>query len=148
MSRLARGYLIVVSILNGIAGLVCGVLFVLRPDGSLLQAGALLPIIETLPLANVFFQDFLWIGIAMLLVLGVPNTVAAVMLVRRAEGQYVATLVAAILLALWTGFELIFMYNAPALGYFIVGALSILASVFLMRQSHEASAKAKLARKR
>ncbi len=133
MKRLARGYLIVVSALNGLAGLVCGVMFIVRPDGSLLQAGALLPVIRTLPLANVFFRDFFWIGVAMLLVLGVPNTVAAVMLLRRSEQQYLATLASGLLLVIWTGFELIFMYNAPALGYFVVGALSILASVFLMR---------------
>ena len=140
MTRLARGYLIVVCILNGAAGLVCGVLFILRPDGSLLQAGALLPVIETLPLADVFFRDFLWIGIAMLFVLGVPNMVAAVMLIRRSDVQYVVTLIAGVLLAMWTGFELIFMYNGPALGYFLVGAASILASIFLMRRPDEATA--------
>ena len=134
MRRLARGYLIVISVLNGLAGLVCGLLFILRPDGSLLQAGALLPVIGKLPLADFFFQDFLWIGIAMLLVLGIPNAVAAVMLIRRAEKQYVATLGAGLLLMMWTGFELIFMYNAPALGYFVVGVLSVLCSVFLMRR--------------
>jgi hypothetical protein len=132
--RLARGYLIVVSLLNGFAGLVCGVLFIIRPDGGLLQAGALLPTIRTLPLANVFFQDFFWIGVAMLIVLGAPNTIAAAMLIRRSQQQYVATLVAGVLLMVWTGFELAFMYNAPALGYFVVGVLSILSSVFLQRQ--------------
>jgi hypothetical protein len=131
--RLARTYLIVVSILNGFAGLVCGVLFIARPDGGLMQAGALLPIVRTLPLASVFFQDFLWIGIAMLLVLGIPNTVAAVMLVRRNETQYLVTLAAAVLLIMWTGFELIFMYNVLALVYFLVGVLSIVASVLLRK---------------
>ncbi len=135
MQRVARGYLIVVSILNGLAGLVCGLLFIVRPDGSLLQAGALLPVIRTLPLASVFFRDFLWIGVAMLLVLGVPNTVAAVMLLRRSEQQYLVTLVAGLLLVMWTGFELVFMYNAPALGYFAIGLLSILASVFRTRRA-------------
>lgn len=138
--RLARGYLIVVSVLNGLSGLVCGVLFLIRPDGSLLQAGALLPVIRTLPLSSLFFQDFIWIGVAMLLALGVPNTVAAVMLIRRAASQYLVTLVAGILLILWTGFELIFMSNAPALVYFAVGVLSILCSLLLLRESASLSA--------
>lgn len=140
MRRLARGYLIIVSILNGLAGLVCGALFIARPDGGLLQAGALLPIIRTLPLAQIFFRDFLWIGIAMLLVLGIPNTVAAVLLFRRSESQYLITLVAGLLLVAWTGFELIFMYNVPALGYFVVGVLSALASVYLIRQASSTNA--------
>lgn len=140
MRRLARGYLIAVSTLNGLSGLVCGALFIIRPDGSLLQAGALLPVIGTLPLANVFFQDFRWIGIAMLLVLGIPNTVTAAMLIRRFERQYVASLLAGLLLAMWTGFELIFMYNIPALGYFVISVVSILASAWLLKPAVGTSA--------
>ena len=111
MRRVARGFLIVVSILNGLAGLVCGLLFIAAPDGRLLQAGALLPVIGALPLANVFFRDFVWIGVAMLLVLGLPNTVAAVMLLRRNKRQYVATLLTGVLLLLWCSFEMAFMLN-------------------------------------
>ena len=83
MQRAARGFLIVVSILNGVAGLVCGVLFIAGPDGHFLQAGALLDVVQELPLASLFFQDFVWIGVAMLLVLGLPNSVATVMLLRK-----------------------------------------------------------------
>ena len=135
MRRLARGFLIVISILNGLSGLVCGVLFIAGPDGRLLQAGALRPVIQGLPLANVFFRDFFWIGVAMLLVLGIPNTVAAVMLLRRSERQYVATLVAGILLLLWCGFEMVYMFNVPALGYFTVGVISVLCSILLLKPS-------------
>ena len=133
MQRAARGFLIVVSILNGVAGLVCGVLFIAGPDGRFLQAGALLDVVQELPLASFFFQDFVWIGVAMLLVLGVPNSVATVMLLRKNEDQYFATLFAGVLLLLWTGFELIFMINALAIGYFIIGLVSVLSSVMLRR---------------
>lgn len=139
MQRVARGFLLVVSVLNGLSGLVCGVLFIAGPDGGLMHAGALLPIIRTLPLTEVFFRDFLWIGVAMLLVLGIPNTLAAVMLIRRNRRQYIATLAAAVLLIFWTGFELLLMYNAPAVGYFVVGVLSVACSAVLLRAG-EASA--------
>ena len=133
MRRAARGLLIVVSILNGLAGLVCGVLFIAGPDGRFLEAGALLRVIQELPLASVFFQDFVWIGVAMLLVLGVPNSVATVMLLRKSENQYPATLIAGVLLVLWCGFELIFMINALAVGYFIIGLISVVSSILLLR---------------
>jgi EamA domain-containing membrane protein RarD len=97
-----------------------------------MQAGALLPVVQRLPLASVFFRDFVWIGVAMLLVLGVPNSIAAVLLLRKSAHQYHATLVAGVLLLLWCGFELIFMFNALAVGYFIVGLISILSSVVLL----------------
>ena len=135
MRRAARGLLIVVSMLNGLAGLVCGVLFIAGPDGRFLQAGALLPVIQELPLASVFFQDFVWIGVAMLLVLGVPNSAATVMLLRKSENQYLATIIVGVLLILWCGFELIFMINALAVGYFIIGLISVLSSVLLLRRT-------------
>ena len=134
MRGAARGLLIVVSILNGVAGLVCGVLFIAGPDGHFMQASALLPVVQELPMASVFFQDFVWIGVAMLLVLGVPNSIAAVMLLRKSMNQYRVTLAAGVLLALWCGFELIFMFNALAVGYLVVGLISILSSIVLMRR--------------
>ncbi|MDZ4177724.1 MAG: hypothetical protein U1E29_00600, partial [Coriobacteriia bacterium] len=140
--RVARGFLIVVSVLNGAAGVVCGVLFLAGPDGHLMQAGALLPVVQRLPLASVFFRDFTWIGIAMLLVLGIPNSIAAVMLLRRSESQYLATLTAGVLLVLWCGFELIFMFSALAVGYFAVGLVSILSSIVLLRELTSATVSA------
>jgi hypothetical protein len=133
MRRGAQGFLIVVSVLNGLAGLICGVLFIAGPDGRFLRAGALLPVIQTLPLANVFFQDFLWIGVAMLHALGVPNLIAVVMLLRWSRKQYAVTLVAGVLLVVWCGFEMIFMFNVLAVGYFVVGVLSVLCSISLLR---------------
>jgi hypothetical protein len=133
MRKGARGFLIVVSVLNGLAGLVCGTLFIAGPDGSLLQAGALLPVIGALPLASVFFRDFLWIGVAMLLVLGLPNLVAAAALLRRSERQYIATLVAGVLLVLWCSFEMAFMLNVLAAGYLVAGVLTVLCSILLLR---------------
>ena len=133
MRKVARGVLIAVSILNGVAGFVCGVLFLAGPDGRLMQAGALLPVVQRLPLASVFFRDFVWIGVAMLLVLGIPNSIAAVMLLRNNVSQYVAALVAALLLILWCSFELVFMFNALAVGYFSVGLISAGSSIVLMR---------------
>ena len=135
MRGAARVVLIVVSVLNGVAGLVCGVLFIAGPDGHLMQAGALLPVIQGLPLASVFFRDFVWIGVAMLLVLGVPNSIAAVMLLRKSENQYLATLFAGALLVLWSGFELIFMVNALAVAYFAIGLVSGLFSIMLLRST-------------
>ena len=134
MRGAARGLLIAVSILNGAAGLVCGVLFIAGPDGRFMQAGALLPVVQGLPLASVFFQDFVWVGVAMLLVLGVPNSIAAVMLLRKSMNQYRVTLAAGVLLALWCGFELIFMFNALAVGYLVVGLISIMSSIVLLRR--------------
>lgn len=140
MRRASRVYLIVVSILNGLAGLICGVLFIASPDGSLMGFQALLPVVGALPLADIFFRDLWWIGVAMLLVLAIPNLAALVMLLRRSANQYRVTLAAAALLMLWCGFEIVFMFNAGAVGYFLVGFISALCSGALLRTPDRASA--------
>lgn len=131
MRRVARGFLITISIINGIMGLVCAVLLLLAPDGRNLGMQVLLPTIATFPLADTFFRDFVWIGIAMLLGLGIPNLLAAVMLLRRSGMQYVVTLVAGVLLILWCAFELLYMFNVAAVGFLVVGVLAVVASVVL-----------------
>lgn len=132
MRKAARRFLIVVAMLNGIAGLVCGILFVISPDGSLMGFEPLLGVVGTLPLADVFFRDLRWIGIAMLLALAIPNLAAFVMLLRRSAKQYAATSAAALLLILWTGFELLFMFNIAAAVYFVVGVVSLVVSARLL----------------
>ena len=132
MSRIARGYLFVVSALNGLAGLICGVLLLLEPDGRLLQMGAARAMIRAFPLADVFFRDFFWIGVAMLVALGLPNLLALAALVRRDKRQYLVTLGGGVLLICWCTFEMLFMFNAAAVGYFVAGALEIAASALLL----------------
>lgn len=140
MRRMTRGFLIAISVLNGAAGLVCGVLFLLSPDGSLMGFEPLLEVVEALPFADVFFRDLTWIGVAMLLALGIPNLTASVLLLRRSEKQYLVTLAAAVLLILWCGFEIIFMFNVAAAGYLAVGVISALASVALKRHTSDSRA--------
>ena len=141
MHRAARIWLLVFSALNGVAGLVCGFLLIARPDGSLLMASALLPAIKRFPLADVFFRDMFWIGVAMLLALGIPNLIAFGALFRRHGHQYQLSLAAAVLLMLWCGFEMPLMFNYAAVGYFIVGAISAALSVWLLGVSPETSAR-------
>lgn len=137
MERTARGFLIAVSALNGVLGLVCAVLLLLRPDGRFLGLQVLLPVIGEFPLAGIFFRDFLWIGSVMLLALGLPNLVALVMLLRRASAQYGATLIAGLLLLLWCAFELVYMFNVAAVAYLAIGVASASASLWLMsRDAH------------
>ena len=54
------------------------------PTGVKWGMEALLPLLQQLPLADVFFQNFIWSGIVLLLVNGVTNTVAFILLAKKA----------------------------------------------------------------
>jgi len=76
----------------------------------------------------------------MLIALGIPNLIAVVMLLRPGENQYLAILGAGVLLLMWCGYELLYLFNVAAVGYFVVGAISVLFSVLLLRPAVEESA--------
>jgi hypothetical protein len=134
VEKSARGFLISVSAFNGVLGIVCAALLLARPEGGLMGMQVLLPVVGRFPLASVFFRDFLWIGIVMLLALGIPNAAAAVLLVRHHPMQYRITLVSAVLLIAWCGFELVYMYNLAAVAFLSLGVASAFASLWLMRR--------------
>ena len=126
-----RGFVLVTTLFNGIAGLICGLLFIGWPDGSLMAAEGMIPMLQTFPLADIFFRDFLWIGIAMILVLGIPSTIAGIMLLRKTAHQYIGSLVAAVLVLLWCMAEMPFLPNPLCLFFGVVALLQITASICL-----------------
>ena len=130
MSKAARIFLIAANLANGIAGIVCGLLFVAAPDGALMGAadGGLLEIVQAFPLSEVFFRDFRWIGFAMLLAIGLPGMVAAVALLRREHNRYRWSLLAGVFLFAWCTIEMLFMPNWLCVLYAIVAALTIVLS--------------------
>jgi len=133
--KAARPFLFVVSALNALAGLICGVLLIAAPDGSLMAAGELLPVVATFPLAYLFFQDLRWIGIAMLLVLWIPNELAVLALWFKHRLQYTVVVITNIAMMLWCTFQFIFMFNWLAVVYFVLGALMVIAAIYLSRRA-------------
>ena len=132
--RITRFFLLAVSIVNALSALVCGVLLVVAPDGSLMAAGELIPVVATLPLAQIFFQDLLWIGIAMLLVLCIPNATASILLMRRAMSQYQAAIFANALIMMWCTFQFFYMFNWLAVFYFVLAAAMVGCATLMTRK--------------
>ena len=67
----------------GIGAVVGSVCMFIRPDGSLLQMQNMLPYFKKLPLSDILYQDYLFPGAALLIVNGLTNLTAAVLLLRK-----------------------------------------------------------------
>ncbi|MCL2402956.1 MAG: hypothetical protein FWC86_01785 [Coriobacteriia bacterium] len=135
INKIARLFIFIVSTVNALAGLVCGILLIVAPDGRLMAAGELLPVIAALPLAHIFFQDLRWIGIAMLIVLWIPNELSTIALWLKHKLQYTVVVIANAAMMLWCTFQFIFMFNWLAVAYFVLGMLMIVAAVYLSRRT-------------
>jgi len=96
----------------------------LKPDGSLLGMQGLLPYFQVLPLARYLYQDYLFPGIALLCVNGIPNVVAALLIGKRKRSGEILGGVLGLTLMAWITIQfVIFPLNFMDIWFFINGIL-------------------------
>lgn len=96
---------------------------------------AMLPYFQVLPFANVLFQNFIFPGIALLVLIGITNTIAFVLLVRKNRYGNVAGMICGLILMAWICIQFfIFEKNIMSAIYFVFGILQVLTGVFAMRK--------------
>ena len=65
-------------------GAVCGAIGMLSdPTGKAMGMDSMLPYFQVLPFAEVLFQNYIFSGIALLIVNGLTNIIAAIMLIKK-----------------------------------------------------------------
>ena len=118
----ARRLLIFWTLFIGVGAVAGAAAMLADPSGRFLGMDAMLPYFQVLPLADVLFQNFVFSGIALLIVNGLTNlTAAGLLLCRRRAGQILGGLFG-ITLMLWIGIQFyIFPLNFMSTSYFIFG---------------------------
>lgn len=108
----------------GIGAVAGAVGMLLDPSGRAMGMDAMLPYFQKLPLAKVLFRDLTFSGIALLLVNGVTNLTAAVLLLRRKRAGVILGGVFGITLMLWICIQFyMFPPNFMSTAYFLFGAV-------------------------
>ncbi|MGN1041067.1 MAG: hypothetical protein ACI4QL_06545 [Candidatus Fimimonas sp.] len=108
----------------GIGALVGGTCMLIKPDGSILQMQSMLPYFQVLPFADVLFQDYVFAGIMLILINGVTNVAAAVLVLMNKKIGYVLGTIFGITLMLWITIQfVIFPFFLIDLLYFVFGVL-------------------------
>ncbi len=79
----ARRALIFWTLFIGIGALAGGTMMLVDPTGKAVRMDAMLLYFQVLPFADVLFQNFLFSGIALLIVNGFTNLTAAALLIAR-----------------------------------------------------------------
>lgn len=111
----------------GIAAVFGSSCMFIRPDGSLLGLKEMLPYFRVLPFSDLLFQDYTFSGLMLLLVNGLPNLDAFLLLLRRKRSGHVLTAVQGILLMAWISIQFaIFPMNALDIIFFLYGALQFI----------------------
>ena len=85
----------------GIGALWGSIAMFISPDGSILKMENMLPYFRVLPLAKYLYQDYIFPGIALLLINGIPNLVASYLIIRKNKKGIILGGILGVVLMLW-----------------------------------------------
>ncbi|MDO5575029.1 MAG: hypothetical protein Q4G60_13730 [bacterium] len=140
--EVARKWLIFWCLFIGIGAVGGATCMLLKTDGSLMGMQEIIPYFQVLPFAEYLFQDFLFPGIALLCVNGIPNLVAAgLLLAKKKQGVFLGGLFG-VTLMLWICIQfVIFPLNFMSTIYFFFGlaqaATGYAANIFYKQEHFE-----------
>ena len=118
----ARKWLIFWTLFIGIGAVAGGLSMIIDPSGKTLHMDGMLPYFQKLPFANVLFRDFLFSGFALLIVNGLTNITAAVLLFRKKKLGVILGGIFGVTLMLWICIQFyMFPPNFMSSIYFVFG---------------------------
>lgn len=120
----ARKQLIFWTLFIGIGAVGGAMCMLIDPSGRLIGMDALLVYFKKLPLADILFEDYAFSGIALLLVNGIPNLIAAGLLFAHKKFGVICGGILGVTLMLWICIQFyMFPFNFMDTAYFIFGAI-------------------------
>ena len=135
----ARRWLIFWTLFIGVGAVAGGLSMILDPSGKTLHMDGMLPYFQVLPFAKTLFQDFLFSGFALLIVNGLTNLTAAVLLLRRQKLGVILGGVFGVTLMLWICIQFyMFPLNFMSTAYFIFGLCQALTGYVAWRRLRQA----------
>ena len=138
--KTARRLLVFWTLFVGIGAVAGAAGMLLDTTGKAMGMDAMLPYFQKLPFADVLFQSFLFPGIALLIVNGISNLTAAVLLLLKKKSGVVLGGVFGVTLMLWICIQFyMFPANFMSTAFFIIGFFQAVtgyaAWVFLKQES-------------
>lgn len=129
--KVSRIALLFWTLFIGVEAVWGATLMFVAPDGSLLQMAEMLPYFKVLPFADILFSDFIFPGIALLVVNGITNLVAAAFLFANKKVGAKLGMYFGITLMLWINIQfVIFPFNWLSTTYFVFGLLQFVTGAF------------------
>lgn len=121
-AQIAGQWLLCWTLFIGLGAVAGASGMLLDPSGKAMGMDTMLPYFQVLPYAEVLFQNFLFSGIALLIVNGLSNLTAAALLLRKKKSGVILGGVFGVTLMLWICIQfVIFPLNFMSTSYFIFG---------------------------
>jgi len=119
----------------GIGAYAGAFMMISDPSGVTFGMIEMLPFFQKLPLADILYQNFLFPGIALLIVNGLSNTISVIFIFRRNKYAALSGMICGIILMLWICIQFyIFPFNFMSTLYFIFGILQAVNGLIFLKQ--------------
>ena len=118
----ARKWLSFWTLFIGIGAVGGALCMIIDPSGKTMHMDEMLPYFQVLPFAKVLFQNFLFSGFALLIVNGLTNLTAAVLLLKKKKLGVILGGIFGVTLMLWICIQFyMFPLNFMSTIYFVFG---------------------------
>ena len=128
------------TIFIGIGAVLGGTCMLIKPSGEILGMEEMLPYFQILPFSDVLFTNFTFSGIALLLVNGLTNIIATILILMNKKVGIILGGIFGITLMLWICIQFyIFPFNFMSTIYFIFGfiqAITGFMAIVFYKQEH------------
>lgn len=112
----------------GIGAVIGSICMFIDPTGKLLRMDSMLPYFSVLPFSDVLFKNYIFSGLALLIVNGISNLVAVYFLLKDNKLGIILGTIFGFTLMLWISIQfVIFPCNIMSTSYFIFGILQLVA---------------------
>ncbi len=123
------------SIFIGIGALGGSLMMFIDPTGKMMGMEPMLESFQVLPWPHIFFRNFIFPGISLLLANGITNFISLFLLLRKNRYGALSSVICGIILMLWICIQfIIFPLNILSTLYFFFGFFQALNGIFLMRK--------------
>lgn len=120
--KVAKRFLVFWTMFIGFGAVLGALCMIIDPTGKSLRMDAMLPYFQKLPFADVLFQDYTFSGWALLVVNGITNLTAAVLMLKNKRLGEVLGGIFGITLMLWICIQFyMFPMNFLSTAYFVFG---------------------------
>lgn len=125
--EVSRRFLIFWTLFIGIGAVHGAVCMFIDPSGGLLHMKDLLPYFKVLPFSEYLFNDYVFSGIALLIVNGLTNVTAAALLIAKKKAGVITGMIFGLTLIAWITIQfIIFPFNFLSMAYFVFGLLQFI----------------------
>lgn len=125
--RIARKLLFFWCLFISLEAIIGSTAMLIEPSGKLLQMESMLPYFQVLPFSDILFQNYTFSGIALLIVNGLSNFIAAFLILFNKKTGIILGTVFGFTLMLWIIIQfVIFPFNLLSTTYFAFGFFQLI----------------------